>query len=941
VTPRHHLRTAVLLAAALVLLVLPTVVDLYTDWLWFGETGYRQVFVTTLATRVGFGFTVFAAVFAALFANLRIALRLLSEPYLVVPSAAPGRSPLVIGRRPLVRAALGVSAVIALAVALYASTQWLVWLQYLHATWFREADPILGLDIGFYVFRLPFLELARRLALLAVVLVAATSGLVYVLAGMAGVDRRGNLAIDRRARLHLSLVAAVWFLALAAGAWLDIPHLLLTPSGIIDGASYTDVSARLPALRALVAASVAAAVLAGVHAFGRRLWPLPTALALYVAVAAGGSVWATTLQRIVVAPNEQVRETPYIVHNIAATRKAYGIDRVDERPLTGDAVLSRQAIARNAETLDNVRLWDHQPLLDTFGQIQEIRTYYDFVSVDNDRYVIDGRYRQVMLSARELNSESLPNRSWINERLTFTHGYGVTLGPVNQVSEEGLPELFIRNLPPESSADLRVEQPSLYFGELSNDYVFVRTRAREFHYPRGEDNVYTTYDGDAGIPVGGVWRKLLFSLRFQSLKILLSDDLTPGSRLLFRRRILDRVATIAPFLTYDRDPYLVISGGRLFWIVDAYTVTDRYPYSRRSPAGLNYIRNSVKIVVDAYHGTTRFYASDTRDPLALTLAKALPGLLRPIREMPEDLRRHIRYPEDLFSVQAAMYSTYHMTNPAVFYNKEDQWEVPAIDSGTASSPMQPYYTVMKLPGETSAEFIQMLPFTPRRKDNLSAWMVARSDGKRYGELLAFQFPKQKVVFGPRQIVARISQDQAISPQITLWNQQGSEVIQGTLLIIPVEESLIYVRPLYLRSQGGKIPELKRVIVAYQNQIVMEETLHAAIDRIFGRGGGDWPSVAASPQTVTQVEPAFDESPADLAALAREHYQKAMEAMKKLDWAAYGEEIAALGEVLDRLAGTGDSALGPPEAATAPGPLKPPVKPPDTPAGAPMKPPAKR
>ena len=900
---RHsvRLRTTLLVVAALLMLVLPTLVDFYTDWLWFGETGYREVLVTTVATRLGFGVTVFAAVFAALFLNLRIALRLLAEPYLVVPTAVPERGPVVVGRRPLVRVALGVSVLVALAVALYGSSKWLVWLQYLHATWFRETDPILGYDIGFYVFRLPFLELVRRLALTGVVLVLVTTGIVYVLAGMAGVDRRGNVALDRRARVHLSLVAAVWLVLLAWGAHLDVPGLLVSPSGIIDGASYADVAARLPALRALVWASLGAAGLAVLHAFTRRFWPLPLAVALYVAVAGGGSLWATALQRVVVAPNEQVRETPYIVHNIAATRKAYGIDRVEERSLTGDAQLTRQELDRNAETLDNVRLWDHQPLLDTFGQIQEIRTYYDFVSVDNDRYVIDGRYRQVMLSARELNSESLPNRSWINERLTFTHGYGVTLGPVNQVNPEGLPELYIRNLPPESSVDLPVSQPGLYFGELSNDHVFVRTRAREFHYPRGDDNVYTTYDGQAGIPVQGFWRKLLFSLRFQSLKILLSDDLTPESRLLFRRRIMDRVGTIAPFLVYDRDPYLVISEGRLFWIIDAYTVTDRYPYSRRSPGGINYLRNAVKIVVDAYQGTTRFYLADARDPLALTLSKAFPGLLRPIREMPEDLRRHIRYPEDLFAIQAAMYSTYHMTNPAVFYNKEDQWEVPAIDSGTTSAPMQPYYTVMRLPGEGAAEFIQMLPFTPRRKDNLAAWMVARSDGKNYGKLVAFQFPKQKVVFGPRQIVARISQDQVISPQITLWNQQGSEVIQGTLLVIPIEESLIYVRPLYLRSQGGKIPELKRVIVAYQNQIVMEDSLHAAIDRIFGRAGAERPPVAVSPQTVAEVEPAFAESAADLTALARDHFQKAMEAMKALDWAAYGEEIRLLGETLDRLA----------------------------------------
>ena len=911
-TTRLRVRLIALFGAVLLALVLPTVVELSTDWLWFGETGYQPVLVTGLVTRAGMGVLVFGAVFVALFANLRVALRLLAEPYLVMSPPVGEGSPVVVGRKPLVRTAAVVSALGALVMALYASSHWMTWLRFRNATWFNQADPILGHDIGFYIFRLPFLDLARWLALVTVVLTFVSAGVVYALAGMAGVDRKGNLALDRRARVHLSVLAAVWLALLAVGAWLEVPQLLLTPSGIIDGASYADVSARLPALRLLIGASALASALALFHAFSSRFWPLPTAVALYVLVAAGGSVYATAVQRIVVTPNEQVKETPYLAHNIAATRRAFGLDRVEERQVSGDAPLTRADITANAETIDNVRLWDHQPLLDTFGQLQEIRTYYDFVAVDNDRYVLDGRFRQVMLSARELNTESLPNRSWINERLTFTHGYGLALGPVNQATEEGLPVLFVKNLPPESSVSLEVKQPSLYFGELPRDYVFVRTRAREFHYPRGEDNVYTTYEGRAGIPIGGFWRKLLFSARFQSFKILLSDDLTADSRILYRRRIIERAQAIAPFLEYDRDPYLVVSDGRLFWMLDAYTTTDHYPYSKMAASGINYIRNSVKVVIDAYNGTISFFLADSRDPLALTVSKIFPTLFRPIREMPEDLRRHARYPEDLFAVQAAMFSTYHTTNPAVFYNKEDQWEVPTIDNGTSSAPMRPYYTVMKLPGEASAEFIQMLPFTPRRKDNLAAWMVARSDGKQYGKLLAFQLPKQKIVFGPRQIVARINQDQVISPQITLWSQQGSEVNQGTLLVIPVEESLLYVRPLYLRSAGGRIPELKRVIVAYQNQIVMDETLAKALDRIFPRVAGEYLS-PPGPSAVPALEPAFEESTADLVAMAREHYQRAQEAMKALDWALYGEEIKALGEVLERLAAQPDVAPARPEA----------------------------
>ncbi|SVB81184.1 uncharacterized protein METZ01_LOCUS234038, partial [marine metagenome] len=476
-------------------------------------------------------------------------------------------------------------------------------------------------------------------------------------------------------------------------------------------------------------------------------------------------------------------------------------------------------INNNSETINNVRLWDHQPLLDTFGQIQEIRTYYDFASVDNDRYVIDGMYRQIMLSGRELNSESLPNRTWPNERLTFTHGYGVALGPVNEVTPEGLPVLFIKDLPPASSVDLKVDQPGLYFSDLSSDYVLVDTNTREFHYPKGDDNVFSQYEGVGGVPLGGLVRKALFALYFRDFNILISEQLTSESRVLFHRNITDRVNAIAPFLVYDGDPYLVISEGRLYWMRDAYTVSKRYPYSTQVVNEVNYIRNSVKIVIDAYHGTTTYYLADPNDPIALTLQRVFPDLFTPLDEMSADLRSHIRYPEDIFRLQTEMFMTYHMTNPAVFYNKEDQWEVPAIDADGRATQMEPYYTIMKLPGENEAEFIQMLPFTPARKDNLAAWMVARSDGQHYGKLIAFAFPKQTVVFGPRQVVARINQDETISPQITLWNQQGSQVIQGTLLVIPIEESLLYIRPLYLRAAGGRIPELKRVIVAYQNQIV--------------------------------------------------------------------------------------------------------------------------
>ena len=526
--------------------------------------------------------------------------------------------------------------------------------------------------------------------------------------------------------------------------------------------------------------------------------------------------------------------------------------------------------------------------------------------------MIDGEYRQTMLSGRELNSDSLPNRSWVNERLQYTHGFGVALGPVNQVTTEGLPVLFIQDLPPTSATDLQVDQPSVYFGELSNDYVLVNTNTDEFHYPQGDDNVSNRYDGTGGIELGGLFRRLLFSLRFRSYEVLVSGQLNADSRIIYHRNISERVENIAPFLRYDADPYLVIADGRLFWMRDAYTVADSYPYSTPAAGGINYIRNSVKIVIDAYNGETTFYLAEPDDPIGVTLGQIFPGWLQPLDAMPESLRSHIRYPEGIFSLQTAMYSTFHMTNPAVFYNREDEWEVPVIDNDQ----MEPYYTIMRLPGEERAEFIQMLPFTPRGKNNLAAWIVARSDGEHYGKMLVFQFPKQKLVFGPSQVVARINQDQEISPQITLWNQQGSEVIQGTLLVIPIEEALLYIRPLYLRASGGRIPQLTRVVVVYQDQVVMEETLALALDRLFRRAPSEPRSVpagvlltdaaagvGAAAATAALEVAAAESAPSALTTLADEaqdHYARAIDAQRDGNWALYGAEIARLGEILQEL-----------------------------------------
>jgi uncharacterized membrane protein (UPF0182 family) len=892
-----RIRAVIILLGAAIFFVLPATLDFLADWLWFGEVGYQQVFSIEIRARAFAGVISFAVAMAWFTAHARLALASMSPAPIgfTTPDGFTVSLPTRDQMRPLV---LLLAAIASFLIASFASSQWMTLLTWWYQVPFGKVDPVLGRDAATYVFTLPVLALLRGMWMALVLLAAAGVSALYFASGQVVLTPFG-LRIDNRPRRHLAWLATALFLVLALGAWLSRLQEIVEPSGIIQGANYADAHARMPAALALMFASIVAAGLSVATALGRSNRSVLTGAAFYAIVLLGGEGYASVLQRFVVTPNEQVRETPFMEYNIAATREAFALDQVEERELHGEASLSKQDIENNRATLENVRLWDHQPLLETFGQIQEIRTYYDFVSVDNDRYRINGQNRQVMLSARELNPAALPNRTWVNERLVFTHGHGLTLGPVNQVTSEGLPVLFVRDLPPVTTVDIQITEPSIYFGELVNDYVIVRTRAQEFHYPKGEDNVYTQYAGTGGVLLDSFWRKLLFAARFRNYQILLSDDITSESRLMFDRQIRRRIAKIAPFLVLDEDPYPVVSDGRIFWIQDAYTVTDRYPYSSSSGT-LNYIRNSVKVVVDAYQGSVTFYQADTRDPIAQTLAKIFPNLMRPLTEMSEDLRRHVRYPEGIFGIQASVYATYHMTNPAVFYNKEDQWEAPAVDSSGESRRMAPYYTMMKVPGEQAAEFIQMLPFTPRRRDNLASWMVARSDGDHYGKLQVFQFPKQTLVFGPQQVVARINQDQVISPQITLWNQQGSQVIQGTLMVIPIEESLIYVRPLYLRAQAGRIPELTRVIVAYQNRIVMEPTLDLAIARLFGQSERAAP---AKTETTTAAAPAASGPPPSwerLAGEARDAYQRALDAQRAGDWAKYGEEIKRLGELLERL-----------------------------------------
>src|SRR5216110_1634034 len=897
---RRRLGLVVLVVLFALLLLLSNLVPLAAEWLWFQALGYERVFTTRLVAEAVLGVGVGGLVFAFLYVNLRIAQRGL-VPNPVVVQYSSGATAVDVTRL-LRRLALPTELGLALLFGLGAAGGWLGVLQFLHRTPFGVTDPVFGRDVAYYVFTVPVIAGAIGLVIAVTTLTLLATIMLYGVRRDIVVFRR-QVTVEPSARLHLAALIALLFVLVALQVYLvRLPGLLYSTTGPLVGASFADLHAQLTGLRLAGLAAVAGGALVLWGAKSQRLARNTVlAVGLYLGVSLlGVALYPALIQKLVVAPNELVKETPQLAYHIAATRRAWGLDSVVTRDLTGEARLTERDIRANRPTIDNVRLWDRDPLLQTFGQLQEIRTYYDFVSVDDDRYWIDGQYRQVLLSPRELNSASLPTRTFINERLTFTHGMGLTLGPVNQVTQEGLPVLFVKNLPPASTVSVAVRRPEIYFGELTDTWVFANTGQAEFDYPSGDENIFASYKGNGGVRVGGFLRRLVLSAYFRSLKVLLSSDITSQSRAMYIRNIRQRARTALPFLMFDADPYMVIdTGGRLRWILDGYTATTRYPYAEPLQNGVNYMRNSVKVVIDAYDGTVTAYLADPTDPLVRTFAKIFAGIFQPLDSMPADLRAHLRYPEDLFHIQTELYGAYHMAEPDIFYHREDQWQKPVLSMAPERPDPFLRHMVMGLPEERQAEFILMVPFTPRGKDNLASWMVARNDGEHYGELVVYRFPKQSLVFGPTQIVNRINQDTEIARQVALWDQGGSQVIRGNLLVIPIEESLIYVMPLYLRAQGGRIPELKRVVVAYQNRVVMEETLDAGLAQLFG-GGAEAAREPARVAATAGAAPATNARAADLARRANESYRRALEAQRAGDWVRYGEELRKLEDLLRQL-----------------------------------------
>ena len=899
-TRRIRLWLILLAAVVLALIVVPSLAGLLTDWWWFREVGFQVVFTRSVLARGDLFLAGFAVTALILHLNLRVAQRgIVLNP--VVMRVGPSTPQLDVSRS-VRRASPWIVVVLAFFAGLAATSLWDVALAAMNRTPFGVTDPVFGRDVGFYVFTLP--ALAAVLAYLFALLFLALLLLLVVYALRGAFTVRGRSAhVERRAGIHLAAVLAALFLVAAAQLWLvDASNLLYSTTGPLVGASYTDLHASLPALRLCAVAAVAAAAAVLVGGLRERLLRHALfAIGGYAAIAVlGRGLVPLVMQKFVVAPTELTRETPYLRAHIAATRAAWGLDGVEVRDLGSETPLTLATLRANTPTIENVRLWERDPLLQTFGQLQEIRTYYDFVSVDDDRYWIDGKYRQILLSPRELNPASLPTRTFINEHLTFTHGMGLTLGPVNQSTAEGLPVLFVKDLPPTSSVSLNVTRPQIYYGELDDDYAFVGTRQREFDYPSGDADVYAAYTGTGGVRVGNVWRKLLLAVRFGSSNVLFSQDITSDSRALYNREILGRAQKALPFLTFDPDPYLVITpAGRLEWILDGYTSTDRYPYAQRLVDGTSYMRNSVKVVIDAYDGSLKAFVSAPADPLVRTWARVFPGILAPLDSFPADLKPHLRYPDQIYRIQTGLYATYHMDAPVDFYHREDQWQIPIVNRSTGGAVPFMRHIIMKLPGEAQEEYVYMVPFTPRGKDNLAAWMVARNDGAEYGKLRVYRLSRQSLVFGPTQIENRINQNTEISQQVSLWDQRGSQLIWGDLLVIPIGTSLLYVQPLYLRASGGKIPELKRVVVAYQNEVAMAETLDAALAELFGGSAGPRSQVVPAGETAAS---GVDAQRA-LVAEARQHYENALAAQRAGDWARYGDEIKALGDVLSRLGTT--------------------------------------
>jgi uncharacterized membrane protein (UPF0182 family) len=871
----------------------------YIDYLWFAEMGYTQVFLKEIVTKT--------QIFIPMFITLTIIVYFYFE--FLKKVALQGKVITIIKKKVDI-IPLGASTVLSFVITFLATNAlWYKLLEFINAEPFNVKDPIFGKDISFYVFKLPFLDslhavLSSILFLVFISTIIFTAG--YYLSKSAvqtevGEEKRPDLKkffiqLGKIMTKQIGVFIGLFFLLAAFGYYLQSLELLYSPSGISFGAGYTDSVIRLRLYQVLMYMSIGASVISIVAGFRRKLKLFFIAPTLIIVVSFLGGVVGLVVENYVVVPNQFGKEEQYLKRHIEYTRKAYGIENVRVQEFSAQQDITIEDIEENDLTIKNIPINDYRPTLDMYNSIQGFRIYYEFNDVDIDRYIIDGEYTQVFISAREMNNDKLEEnaKTWINQHLKYTHGFGIAVSPVNKVNEVGQPDLTVKDIPPRStSPEIQVDEPRIYFGESTNTYAITNAKTAEFDYPEGSDNQENFYEGTAGISLN-LLNRLAFAIQESDLKILLSSEITSESKILIKRNITERISEIAPFLSYDEDPYIVASEGKLYWIMDAFTVSNRYPYAQPFDQGntFNYIRNSIKVVVDAYNGDVVFYQVEEDDPIANVYKKIYPDIFKPIDEMPQDLRSHVRYSQDMFDVQADIYRTYHMQNTRVFYNKEDQWELPRQIYGSEKEVenIESTYLIMKLP-EREAEFTLMVPYTARQKDNMVAWMAAMNDGDSYGDIMVYTFPKQSLVYGPMQIEQRIDQDTIISPQLTLLGQQGSQVIRGNMMAIPVEEAILYVEPVYIKARDSErsLPEVKKIVVSYKNRIIMADSLQEGLTQIFGEYEDD-----------DENENPVEQDLSSLIIQANSLFEGAQRAQREGNWAEYGELISQLEEVLNQL-----------------------------------------
>tara|TARA_B100000315_G_scaffold69546_2_gene63312 strand:- start:859 stop:3528 length:2670 start_codon:yes stop_codon:yes gene_type:complete len=871
-----------------IIAILLIILGVYAEWIWFESLNYLSVFKTVLFSKITLGAAVFISFFIFLLLNFMILKR---------------RADIVHQKIYLV-----IIFIVSLFAGILSTTYWFTVLRFLNYVNFGFVDPLFRNDIGFYIFVLPFYNFVLGILLFLLAAILTITAVTYLFTiktkkapkpdikegmsfGFEQPFQQIKIEVPKKGRSHLAFLGGLLLIIFAAFFYLKRYSILFSQRGAVFGAGFTDITITLPLYTILAALTVITAFIAFAYIYNQNTKLLVGSIALILVVSFGGNIVAGAVQSLYVQPNEFNLEEPYIKQNIKHTLFAYDINNVDTRdfPVTYDLTIND--INKNKATIDNVRLWDWRPLLTTNRQIQLFRTYYEFLDVDVDRYKLDNKLRQLMVSPRELDQNQLADKAktWVNEKLVYTHGYGVVVSPVNKVSNEGLPELFVKDIPSKVEyKELRIAQPRIYFGEQSNDFIIVNTKSNEFDYPLGNENVFTSYNGTDGIKLSNILKKAIFSTKLGSLNLFISSAVTKESKVLLNRDIIERVNALAPFLQYDTDPYVVINDGKLFWIIDAYTTSNDFPYSEN--IGINYIRNAVKVVIDAYNGNVDFYIIDKEDPLIQNYAKIFPKLFKDFEDMPNGLKEHIRYPEDLMRVQMRIYGTYHMKDTQVFYNREDVWRTPNEIYSSNEVELRPYYIILKLPDAEKEGFFLITPLIPRGKENMVAWFVAHSDPDNYGKLEVFRLSKQELTYGPMQIEARIDQDTEISQLLTLWDQQGSEVIRGNLLTIPLEQSFLYIEPVYLKaSAAGALPQLKRVIVAYEDKVAMEETLQDALEVIFKGKIGK----AKKKESVQMPEtlPEKFKQASDL-------YKESQDALTQGNFAEYAEKIEELGRILN-------------------------------------------